>query len=149
MNSLNHVATGAVLALAIDKPLIVLPLALVSHFVLDVIPHFGYAGEEGYAEAFRHKLSYVSLLIDIVGIVILITLLGSGNWFAIIAGIVALSPDIMWLYRYFLFKRRGKSPPNWWIARFHLRIQWCEREWGLLIEIVYSIAILLSVRSLV
>ena len=149
MNMLNHVATGAVLALTIDKPLLVLPIALVSHFVLDVIPHFGYPGEEGYAEAFRHRLSYFSLVFDAIGIAVLIALLSPKYWFALLVGLVAVSPDLMWLYRYFGFERRGSKPPDWWIARFHMKIQWCEREWGIIIEILYSIGALLLVRSLV
>lgn len=146
---LNHLATGAVIALALDKPLLVVPLALVSHFVLDGVPHFGYPGEEGYAEAFRHRLSYFSLIFDLLGIGILLTLLGTRHWYAAVAGLIAASPDLMWLYRYFGFERRGKRPPDWWIARFHMKIQWCEREWGIIIEIIYSIGALLLVRSLV
>jgi hypothetical protein len=35
---------GAIIALAISQPLIALPLAFVSHFVLDALPHYGYGG---------------------------------------------------------------------------------------------------------
>lgn len=149
MNTLNHLATGAIIALALDNPVLAVPLALVSHFVLDGVPHFGFAGEEGYVEAFRHRLSYFSVIFDIIGTGILLSLLGPENWFAMAVGLVAASPDIMWLYRYFMFERIGKSPPNWWIARFHVKIQWCERQWGIVIEVIYSIAALLLVRTLV
>lgn len=149
MNTLNHLATGAIVALVIEQPILVVPIALMSHFILDGVPHFGYKGEEGYAEAFRHKLSYVSLIFDLIGIVILIKILGPDHWYALVAGLIATSPDLMWLYRYFGFKRRGRAAPNWWIVRFHMKIQWCEREWGLLIEIVYSIGALLLIRRLV
>jgi hypothetical protein len=41
MTATNHVITGAILVAAIKNPVVALPLALASHFVLDYLPHFG------------------------------------------------------------------------------------------------------------
>ncbi|MFZ1324307.1 MAG: hypothetical protein WAQ57_04090 [Candidatus Saccharimonadales bacterium] len=41
MHTVNHAAAGAGIALAVRQPLLALPLALASHFVLDALPHYG------------------------------------------------------------------------------------------------------------
>ena len=42
----NHMVTGAVIALVVKQPALALPLAFLSHFVLDALPHYGERGEE-------------------------------------------------------------------------------------------------------
>lgn len=149
MNTLNHLATGSLTALLIESPLIGLPVALASHFVLDSLPHFGYPGEEGYKEAFRHRLSYFSLLFDFIGIVLLVLMLQGKSPYVYIAALVALLPDLMWPIRYFGYEIKNKKPPTWKIAKFHVGIQWCERQWGIIIEVIFSIVILSYIRSIV
>jgi hypothetical protein len=62
MTATNHAITGAIIAVVIDKPVIALPLALLSHFAQDALPHFGYAGHGGYREGLKHRsLKYVML----------------------------------------------------------------------------------------
>ena len=147
MNILNHLATGAAIALVVDKPAIALPVALVSHFVLDVVPHYGYPGEEGYKEAFRHRLSYLSLVFDAIGIAVLFTLVKDSIWVVFASAFLAIVPDAVWPYRYFMFERKNLALPDSRYARFHAGIQWCEREWGIIIEVIYSIALLLFIRG--
>ena len=47
---------------------------------------------------------------------------------------MALSPDIMWVYRYFWFERKGLEPPAGPITRFHKQLQWSEKPWGIAVE---------------
>ena len=59
---------------------------------------------------------------------------------------ISLSPDAMWVYRYFWFERRGLAPPAGPVTRFHLAVQRYEVQWGIIIEYLYFglVAILLT-----
>ena len=150
MTIINHAVVGAGIALLIKQPLLALPLAFLSHFVLDALPHFGIVGDKTYEIIFKLKRTYLMVLIDIVGIIILTLLLWGQAWYVFVAAFLAVSPDFMWLYRYFGFERFGKEPPKPGpITRFHQNIQWGERIWGIYIEIPVTIILLVSIASLV
>jgi hypothetical protein len=57
-----HATTGAVIGALIPNPLLVVPLAIGSHFVLDSIPHW----QETLAPYIPTKKTYIRLPIDIV-----------------------------------------------------------------------------------
>src|SRR3989344_5118400 len=126
MTVANHAAMGAVIALSIKEPVLVLPLAIISHYVLDALPHFGYPGGGGFGEAFKHKLTYFYGLLDLLASIILVTLIWGTSWLVYTAAFVGVAPDIANVYRYFLRERKGLSKPNEGniISRLHHRIQW-------------------------
>ena len=142
MTATNHAATGALLALIIKEPILVLPLAFISHFVMDVLPHFGYPGNRGYGEAFKHKLTYLVVFGEIVGLAFLLWAVAGQGWLVYVAGIVALSPDFLGLYNYFGIERKHQDPSRFVINRlhrkFHRKLEWCERPWGIFIEIIVA-----------
>jgi hypothetical protein len=41
MTGFNHGMAGAVIALTVKQPVLAVPLAFLSHFATDMIPHFG------------------------------------------------------------------------------------------------------------
>lgn len=136
MTATNHVITGIVLATAIRQPAIALPLAFVSHFVLDAIPHFG-----------NHKLTHgkvqnfsIFLAVDmaIAASLLLVTFfLAPQGWQAMVAaGVLAASPDLMWVPEYISMLRSKPEPKKNWIKNFHSRIQ-CESPSGAIIELVW------------
>ncbi len=148
MTASNHAITGALIAAAISKPVIFLPLAFLSHFVLDMLPHFGYE-RAGYAEIFKHKkTARLQICLDIIGLLILVWLIRSENWLVFVAAVLAVSPDFVWPYRYFILEKRGLTRPGEGnaINRWHSRIQWCEHPWGFYVEIIWfaSMAILIK-----
>lgn len=151
MNTLNHAATGATIAVVAGNPVIALPLAFASHFALDALPHHGHPGNGGYPEAFKHKkLTFLSLSYELIGLPILLFFLVGQPWFVWIASVLAISPDFKWPYRYWFFERKGKKPPEAdKLTKFHQWVQWCERPWGIVVEIAYSIFILLVIWRLV
>lgn len=150
MNTLNHSATGAVIAVVTGNPVAVLPLAFVSHFVLDALPHHGHPGNGGYPEALKHrKLTFFSLGYELIGFSILLFLLIGQPWFVWVAALLALTPDLKWPYRYWFYERKGNEPPEADIlTKFHQWIQWCERPWGIIVEIGYSIIVLFTLWRL-
>jgi hypothetical protein len=142
MTIANHTLAAAVIAGAIKQPALVLPLAFASHFVLDALPHYGYAGQ-GYGEALKHKLTYIEQSGSIIALLTVLYLLRNQGVLSYIAAFVAISPDLMWPYRYFFFERLGKQPPGGYLTNFHRKIQWCERPWGILVEML-AFAVLLA-----
>lgn len=129
--------TGTVLALAVKEPMLVLPLAYLSHFLLDALPHYGH---DGYGEAFRHKETLIMELLGLIGIAVLLSA-GVYGWnLALLAAAVAVSPDFEWPIRYFLFERKGKAPFKTPLTWIHKKIQWCERNWGIFVEVGFFAA---------
>jgi hypothetical protein len=66
MMATSHAVSGAVIALAIREPVLALPLAFVSHFVLDSLPHIGldeYGGHSKKPALFLKILIIDSLLL--------------------------------------------------------------------------------------
>lgn len=134
MTTSNHLFAGAVIALTIKQPLLAAPLALMSHFVLDALPHYGHGGP-GYGGLFKFKLTYLIEAFNLVGIPLLIYLLWGQSIWVFAAALLALSPDFVWVYRYFWYERYGSLPPGSRFTRFHHRIQW-ERPWGITVELL-------------
>ncbi len=139
MTTSNHVIAGTLLAVTIKQPALVLPLAFASHFVLDSLPHFGYDGE-GYGVAMRNKMIFVMEGFGIIGLLLLLST-GLYGWnLALLASVVAVSPDFEWPYRYYFFERKGLKPPKTFLTDFHKKIQWCERPWGVIPEVIFYVA---------
>ena len=140
----NHLLVGATIATVVKEPLLALPLAFASHFALDALPHFGY-NNGGYAALFKHRLTYVMMVLDVVGVTLIALTFDLAQPLVWLCAFLALLPDVEWPYRYFLFERRGKTPPTTILTNFHNQAQWCERQWGFWVEIVFFIAVLLLV----
>ena len=141
MRATNHVLTGALIGATISLPAVALPAALASHFILDALPHFG-------GENHRSKVFLVELIFDaLLALLFLATLYNRQphNWLLMAGcGILAASPDLMWLPRYIKELKLGrklKRPMNI-INRFHSRIQWSERPYFWWIEFVWATATL-------
>lgn len=136
----NHVLAGSLIALAIREPLVAIPLAVASHFVMDALPHFGYPGNHGYVEALKHKLSYGVGVVSIfatIGVAILLT--SQSLWLALVCGFAAALPDGLGIYNYIRYEKYDRKATGLLKAihiRFHRAIQWCERPWGIYVEVV-------------
>lgn len=145
MTATNHSLFGAVVALAIKEPILVVPIALASHFALDVLPHFGM---HTWEERQRHKKMFKAYFVvegaALLAVFSLFWLL-SAPFLVYVGSFVAMSPDFIWGYRFLVTERLGKKRPlamnrfNQW----HSDIQKHESIIpGLYIEVV--IAILLA-----
>jgi hypothetical protein len=139
MTTSNHVLVASLIAVTIKDPVIVLPLAFLSHFILDALPHYGYAGHGGYIEAFKHKTTFVMEGLGLIGIVILLFTIHFSVCVVTAAVILSILPDFEWVIRYFFYERKGLKPPNTLTSRFHNKIQWCERPWGIFVEIGFFV----------
>jgi hypothetical protein len=149
MTTSNHVYAGAAIAMAVKQPALALPLAFLSHFVLDALPHYGREGIHNFKGIFKHRTTVALESLNLLAIPFLIYLTWNQSWWVWLAAIVAISPDLSWVYRYLRFEWYGLDLPDIgsWFTRFHLAIQWCERKWGILLELPMLLGlVLLSVE---
>jgi len=137
MTATNHALTGAAVATVIAHPLLAIPLAFASHFVCDALPHFD-SGLE-----FGKKSMYVYLGGELLAMVVLFTYLvfvaGVTNVFYLsLASIVAMSPDLAWLY--YGVKNGDPREHNKQdiVSRFHSKIQWSATKWGIVPELFWA-----------
>ena len=136
MTATNHAITGAIIAIVIDKPLLALPLAFFSHFAQDALPHYGYPGHGGYKHDLKYRLTKILMAIDpFTGLFLFFLLLHySVSVWVYAAAFLALSPDFYDFVLYCIYKR---DPSKTWFGKFASIIQWCERPWGIVVELVW------------
>ena len=149
MTGLNHALTGATVAVLINRPEIALPAALVSHFLVDMIPHWNYRIPGNL------KKKYIAMGLDLamsVAMLVALVIFLKGSILLIIGGgLLGIAPDLMWLPYFITGKpsKMHKKTPLHLMRRFHLHIQWSETDRGLYLELVWFIivaALLFSLR---
>jgi hypothetical protein len=132
MTGLNHAATGIVIALVVRRPELALPLAFVSHFVLDSIPHSVVSMEKRNV----FKLYLLIEAIAMVTLTVVCMLLFRDQWLLIGAcAVAAFLPDMFWPFFYndmLRYKRFFRK-----FYPFHQKIQWSETSRGWVVEALY------------
>lgn len=138
MTGLNHATTGAVIALVVKQPALALPLAFMSHFVLDALPHFGV----DYEQPDNHGVLKKAVIIDAtLTASFFLILIFFGFWLAVAGAVLAVLPDVVWFVKYAHDKYYGRpfSLPKDWFSRAHKKIQWGEHPKGWIIEIIWLV----------
>lgn len=135
MTTTSHALTGAAIAAVVKKPWLAIPLAVLSHFICDMIPHFGIGMQ------FGTSAMYWWLVID--GIMAC-GFAGFLLWKKVqrphllaAAGFAAMAPDLAWLYygiKEHLAQQAIAFDP---VTEFHKSIQWYEQPLGLLVEFLW------------
>ena len=137
---------GGVLAVSISSPVISLPLAFLSHYVLDYLPHFGQ--KYGHRDIrFRR-----AIMVDVFLITLLVSyLVVNSQWLAIVGGVVALSPDFAWIYRLVFVEKFGKvtvQPGMNKLNKFHSDIQVNESEQAYIVDNVFLVLGLITLVAI-
>lgn len=139
MTATNHALTGAMIGVVVQQPYLAIPLAFLSHFLCDALPHF----ESGFT--FGKKSMYVYLFFDgLFALLAAAFLLWQGvenPIFLAICGFVAMSPDLIWLY-YGLKNQFGNYSKYGPVTRLHHRIQWSATKLGIIPEAVWAVVVL-------
>lgn len=130
MTATNHALAGMLIAVTIKQPALALPLALLSHLLLDFIPHFGDDTAKPWNKTFLTILG-----IDAFGtlsVLALGTLLFPHLWLlVVVCGFLGTFLDFLWIL-YFGFGMRG------WLFTFLKELQH-EFPWGWGVELVFAI----------
>jgi len=155
MTATNHMLTGAVVAISIQQPWLVVPLAFISHFVLDSLPHFGINESDASIRNKDLRFLYILAMDVVLAIAFLIyvplVLHHAVAWWVVLVGMLAAwIPDAVWV-RHFMHHLRGNvHHKKSRLSRFHQRIQWFERPPGLIVEVAWfsamSVFLGLSIR---
>jgi hypothetical protein len=150
MTATNHVMTGAFIAVAVQRPLLAIPLAFASHFFIDLLPHYGY-GDIAFEHRDRQKYFVLKQAIDAYAALALGLsvpfLLKNHQSPAVTAWCMfaAYFPDMIWGIQFALAHRRGHYKERGWFSRFHKWIQWCERPWGMYVEVMWLAITILAI----
>jgi hypothetical protein len=136
MTAINHAVTGSIIAAYIHDPAIALPLALLSHFALDSLPHLGI---DSHKTRLFKKVLATDVALSILFLVVIV-IFQPANWLLIIAcALLAMSPDLMWLPPFISELKHRPARQQNLIMRFHQSIQRHEYTWGYLVEIPWLI----------
>lgn len=134
MTATSHVATGSVL-LALAPNLWLLPVAILLHFALDALPHYGDIDNPARSMGRLRFLLPVdaSCALLALGWIYIVHPL---HWSLILAGgVLCAAPDLLQFPGYMKFLNTHQVPvAQDWLARFHGRIQRFERPWGIWFE---------------
>ena len=129
MTAPNHALTGALIGLTISNPAVALPLAFLSHFVCDAIPHYDPPETDKALRLNSKRFMYEFLFVG-AGLCMLLVLALAftrpQHWLtAAVCAFLATSPDLFWIPRFLHVKRTGQDKPlaNPFL-KFHSWIQW-------------------------
>lgn len=148
MTATNHALSGALIGLSVTNPVLALPLALVSHFALDTVPHFGL---RFYESEKKRKFFHRYLLVDasLLAVIIISLYLAGAGWLVFACLFLAGCPDFVQAYKYiFQPEFRARPTQEHWFTRFHKNIQKSETLEGLYIEIPLAIIFSLLIARL-
>lgn len=146
--------TGAVIALSVRQPALVIPLAFASHFVLDIIPHFGIY-EDDVIRRNRHWLFRTVVGVDIpimLTLLVIVPHLAAPKlaWGVVLAGMIsALAPDLLWVPMFIREIRTKKWRPGGRFVTFHQSIQKFEKPIGLIVELIWLVVISVILAKLI
>lgn len=149
MTAINHAVTGAIVAVAVPYTALALPLAFLSHFVLDMLPHFGNHPTISWGSK-EHRLMVSIDTLLCLALVSTFVIVRPENWhLASLGALLAISPDFGWFGHYFRANGHGESKPYGRIAKLHKAIQWGERPWGLPVEFFWMVLTLLILFTII
>ena len=150
MTATNHALTGALIGLTIHQPILAIPTAFVSHYVLDAIPHMDcFFFEDPKTKAFRFYLATEAILCFMI--VLILAISQPAYWqLSVACAFVAASPDFMWLTS-FIAQQNGKREltPKLWFVKLHAKVQWFTKPIGLLVEIAWAFAAILLLANII
>jgi hypothetical protein len=150
MTGFNHGVTGAAIALTLKQPALAIPLAFISHFIQDAIPHFGLDEKELFKKRFNIIL-VLDFLFALILMIILAILFPAHIWLIWLCMIAAASPDLMWAYHRLYVERINNHKPKLGItARMHHKIQWSQTLSGIYVEALWFLlvgALILSYKA--
>ena len=146
MTAINHALTGTAIGLLVGQPLLAVPLAVGSHYVCDVLPHFGTGLPDKVvlkSDKYRDYLAVEAGLCFLL--VVGLASFQPQHWLlAAICAFAAAAPDLLSINKYLAFRRGRRWQPGRYV-RFASNIQWFERPIGAVVEIAWFVAALVII----
>jgi hypothetical protein len=146
MQAINHTLTAGVIALTVKQPELVAPLALASHFALDMIPHYyNVPPWKGGSKRRYYNTIYLDAALTLGAYIAMIKIWPSHSGVISLAVFLAIAPDFFWAIQ-------RKVAPQSLIGRYlkwHKAIQWSESAKGIIVEILWCLTSLAVLANLV
>lgn len=148
MTVANHMATGALISLSVTNPASAIILSFLSHFVLDILPHFGLQTEKNIVNRNQNLLFRFYVILGIILAVVIIPVLLSwlsgavSLWLLCACLLAAVLPDLIMIPHYIAETRHKRELPKSWFSRFHSGIQKLDYPWGAIVELIWLLAML-------
>jgi len=157
MTATNHALTGAAIALSVKSPVLAIPLAFISHFLLDAIPHYNPPKINkrtfvnftiGWGKKFQNRFfrtiffSDMLLLLFVFASFLFALNTNVSSWAIGLSMLAAIAPDFLggrYLIYYWLNIKVQHEEQNRFLSRFHIWVQWMERPWGIWVELAWFI----------
>lgn len=138
MIGFNHAAVGGLIATVLPLP-IAIPLAFLSHFVLDALPHYGIPQNRRDKELFWKIFTAADFWLSwlLLGFIAL----SRQHYAVFLCGVIAASPDFVWVLRILRQRSFDLSHHGNWFTRWHAGIQRYERRWGIYIELPVAVMV--------
>ncbi len=140
MTATNHVVTGVLIGTVVHNPMLALPAALASHLVLDALPHYGDRHLKYSSTKFKLILGTDIYLAALV--LVLVAVAAPEHRLLLLGcGVLAASPDLLWLPDFIAGLRKHKMPVYGPVRRFLHDIQRYQnpKTISLLIDVFYFV----------
>jgi hypothetical protein len=153
MTATNHVLTGAVIALAVKQPVLAIPLAILSHFVLDALPHYALKSGRVFDYEKKSFANYITPIDATLAVAVLIWVgffldTSVSNLLVVVCACAAYLPDVFWIPTFVRELKTHNWEPKNWFLKLHQKIQWRERPWGIYVELVWAVGAVLAIETL-
>lgn len=119
-------------------------MALLSHYVLDSLPHFGVSEDTEIRNGSKFFKSVVTIdtLLFVASWIAVPILCSSARvpvWLILACMGAAFLPDLAWLYRFYKeqHSHADKKRKMHILNHLHHKLQWGERPWGVFIEVIW------------
>ena len=133
MLALNHAVFGGIIAVTLQKPELIIPTAIIAHFAMDVMPHFGNSESFGTYSRKYYRVIAVDTAITLLLATSMSVVWPSSAAIILLGGICACLPDFLWP----LAPKVDKKSLLGKFFRFHKRIQISETPQGILSELAW------------
>jgi hypothetical protein len=138
----NHALTGALIGLSVANPWLAIPLAFVSHFVCDAVPHYDPPERDTMQlyKSWRFVRDFLVIGAALCALLVLILALTRPHYWivAAVCAFLATSPDLAWIPWFLRTRRTGDASfPKGWFFWLHAKVQWKTGPKLLWVEIVW------------
>ena len=143
MTGLNHATTGIAIAVTLRRPEFALPLSLLSHFILDGVPH----SKVSLSHKTVFRLYLVIEALAMTAITVACMLAFPSIWVLVgMCAVLAFLPDFFWPFYYNGMLR--DKPFFKQFYSFHTWIQWSETYRGWAVEALYFTVLVIYLYTL-
>lgn len=148
-----HILLGILIALIFNNPLLIIPLAFLSHFLLDMMPHWdGEFDKKDFEKTGVAKIKKSDIYIrsiDFISSICLLTyfFISSNNYNILYGAFFSLLPDFLKIGYYTKIKKNKYFKKY---LNFHSKIQKdTQKIIGLIIQLIFFIILMILIIKLI